>query len=316
MSMFHLQKSFEKSLRSSPTTYQVPIITPLKTEIHKGCTGKAHACGSIKSTQTILNGNAKPATPKPKPKNDANNKNLRKNSLSSETISDSGSEVSSLNSNSNENSSDVQIPQKSDKPPVLPKPLKRKGSLNASSPQAQTVTVRRRTSDSVVDTTDNARNGVFARRGRLPSDAAENKDNPQEEASKLKRSSSFRARASLPNVLSRSRSQSGTPLAQQVVQQQPIKPSTPITRNGSFNNRIRTSFRAKNHTIQWNALWEKSFSHKPDGGSFKVLDKMLQDSNKVSLGYFVSYSNENFISWDSQVGSKMAFWHADFLKLD
>jgi hypothetical protein len=58
-----------------------------------------------------------------------------------------------------------------------------------------------------------------------------------DELSKLKRSSSFRARASLPNVLAKSRSQSGTTaMAQQ--QQQPIKQTTSITRNGSFNNRI------------------------------------------------------------------------------
>jgi hypothetical protein len=33
--------------------------------------------------------------------------------------------------------------------------------------------------------------------------------------------------------------------------------------------------------MDWKTLWEKSFSHKIDGGAFKVFDKFVQDGGKV-----------------------------------
>ncbi|XP_075144896.1 myosin heavy chain-like isoform X3 [Haematobia irritans] len=86
--MFVLPKSFEHTLRSPivPATPNNPG-SGLNPAFHKGCTGKAHACGTMKSK---LN------RPTPPPRSD---KWHRKTSISSETVSDSGSEKSTLNTN-------------------------------------------------------------------------------------------------------------------------------------------------------------------------------------------------------------------------
>ena len=80
--MFILPKKFENTLRSPiiPATPANPG-SGLNPAFHKGCTGKSHACGTIK---TKLN------KPIPPPRGD---KIQRKNSISSDTISDSGSEI-------------------------------------------------------------------------------------------------------------------------------------------------------------------------------------------------------------------------------
>ena len=252
--MFGL-KSFEKSLRSTPPSYQVPVITPVKTEVHKGCTGKAHACGSIKSTRDVIIKNQPPKV-QAKPKGE---KNQRKNSLSSETISDSGSEISSLNSNEN---GELVAPGK------LPKPVKKANSMNSPNRLLQ---VRRRTSDVSVDSPDNVQ------RPRLLSESE-----PKDDACKLRRSSSFRVQAkprpSLPNILGKVKTTIVAPLAATT----PSSPSSAIKANNFNTPRIRNSFRAKNHTIPWQQLWEKSFSHKSHGGTFKQLEKLLLDSPKVA----------------------------------
>lgn len=261
MSSFSLQQSFEKSLRSSSGTYQVPIITPLKTEIHKGCTGKAHACGSIKSTNTVL-ANKPSTTPRPKVKSDG--KTLRKNSLSSETVSDSGSEISSWNSNKDSPTLSVAPAP----PSTLPKPLKRTKSVNYGA-NGSTTAAKRRTSDSIVaaDVTDNVKNGI--RRGRLMSDGGDDKKaDAAEDASKLRRTSSFRSKNVPPLI----------PPKPKVAQPLPV----PVKRNGSFNNRLRCSFRNKNQ-IDWTALWEASMSAKMGGGCLRSLDKkLLEPLEKVN----------------------------------
>lgn len=262
--MSTFQKSFEKSLRSSSVTYQVPVTTPLKTEIHKGCTGKAHACGSIKSTNTLVANKASATTPKLKAKGDG--KTLRKNSLSSETVSDSGSEISSSwNSNKDSSVSSAAAP------PTLPRPLQRTKSVNYGSANGASASVRRRTSDSIIsaDVPDNVRNGFGIRRGRLLSDGGE--DKKADDASSLRRSSSFRLRNVPPMV----------PPKPKV----PQPPSTPIAikRNANFsNNRLRSSFRSKTQATNWNALWEASLASKMGGGGLKVLDKkLLENIDKV-----------------------------------
>lgn len=260
MSSFSLQKSFEMSLRSSSGSYQVPLITPLKTEIHKGCTGKAHACGSVKSTNTMLTNK-----PSPKPKVKCDGKTLRKNSLSSETVSDSGSEISSWNSNKDSPTLSSVAP-----PTTQLKPLKRTKSVSCGSSNGSSVASKRRTSDSIiaVDVPDNVR-GSF-RRGRLLSDGGDDKK-PEvaDDASKLRRTSSFRLKNVPPMV----------PVKPKIAQ----PPPTPIKRNGSFNNRLRNSFRNKNQTTAWSTLWESSFGVRNDGGNFRVLDKkLLEQMEKVN----------------------------------
>lgn len=254
MTSFSPQKSFEKSLRSSSGSYQVPIIAPLKAEIHKGCTGKAHACGSIKRANALL-ANKLSTTPSPKVKNDG--KSLRKNSLSSETVSDSGSEISS-SWNSNKDSS---VSSNAAIPPLLSKPLTRTKSVNYGS-NGSPVTTRRRTSDSVISTDmpDNVRNGI--RRGRLISDGGDDKTvGDAVEASRLRRISSFRLKNDPPMIPSKPKIAQPTPAQ--------------IKRNGSFNNRLRSSFRNKTPLATWNALWESSFASRMGGGVLRILDKNI-----------------------------------------
>lgn len=43
-------KSFEQSLRSASPF--APLLRPIKSEIHKGCTGKAHGCGTRKNSRS------------------------------------------------------------------------------------------------------------------------------------------------------------------------------------------------------------------------------------------------------------------------
>lgn len=44
------QKSFEHSLRSASP--YAPLLRPIKSEIHKGCTGRAHGCGTRKNSRS------------------------------------------------------------------------------------------------------------------------------------------------------------------------------------------------------------------------------------------------------------------------
>ncbi|XP_055375472.1 unconventional myosin-XVIIIa isoform X4 [Condylostylus longicornis] len=122
MSMFLLPKTFEQSLRSpiKPAVPQKPstlssnpnLIANLKPEIHRGCTGKAHACGTIKSKifsikktshehshQLQQQQQQQQQQHSQHSRSNSQQRTHRKNSVSSETISDSGSENSSWNSN-------------------------------------------------------------------------------------------------------------------------------------------------------------------------------------------------------------------------
>ncbi|KRF82961.1 unconventional myosin-XVIIIa isoform X4 [Drosophila virilis] len=84
--MFLKPKSFEQTLRGGivPAVPAAPG-SGLNPSFHRGCTGKAHACGTSKSQKNATTPTKSKATPKAQ----------RKNSISSETISESGSENSS-----------------------------------------------------------------------------------------------------------------------------------------------------------------------------------------------------------------------------
>jgi hypothetical protein len=256
MSSFGFQKSFEKSLRSS-NPYQVPLIPPSKTEVHKGCTGKAHACGSIKSANTFLVNKTSSTTLKLKVKNDG--KSLRKNSLSSETVSDSGSEISvSWNSNKASSNSSSVTPQNQ------PSPLKRTKSVNYGSTNGS-ANARRRTSDSVisVDVPDNVRNGLGFKCSPLLSNVVDGKKTT--DVSKLRRSSSFRLKTTPPIV---------------PIKPKAIQPSlaSSLKRSGS----LRSSLRSKAQIATWNSLWEYSLASKLGGGSLRVVSsKVLKKYEKV-----------------------------------
>ncbi|XP_012156499.1 unconventional myosin-XVIIIa isoform X7 [Ceratitis capitata] len=103
--MFLLPKKFEQTLRASPIQPATPAQpgSGLNPEFHRGCTGKAHACGTLKSRLAANNNNAGAVPTKnglhlPNHSTGgsgfATKSSPRKNSISSETISDSGSENS------------------------------------------------------------------------------------------------------------------------------------------------------------------------------------------------------------------------------
>lgn len=249
--MFHLQKAFEKTLRSS--SYERPPVagsSTLKPEIHRGCTGKAHACGTLK--------NKKPEPPKPQ----------RKNSVSSETISDSGSEGSSLNSANNDANK-------------LAAAKAINGGRAPSERRSQTP-ARRRTSDTIisVDQVDKARtrlNSDGDEKLTLPSSPGERKN-----SGPFQRSASFRVpRVTQSPVRPPWNSNLGgkkeTPPAK-------VEVSRPSLRL-ALQMRHRGSFRRRNDGINWLNLWESALGQRMDGGTFKHLDKLLE--SKVSCLSFV-----------------------------
>lgn len=173
MSSFYPQKSFEKSLRSTDS-YQVPLTSLSKTEVHKCCTGKSHACGAVKSTNTLPAN--KTSSTISKLKVTSNEKSSRKNSLSSETVSDSGSEVSSWNSNKNTIEPSA----------IVAKTITLKRTKSVTGTSSASVQ-RRRTSESIITPpTNNIRSENVL-------NSSDNKNERKtEEGSKLKRTSSFK----------------------------------------------------------------------------------------------------------------------------
>uniref|UniRef100_A0A336LCU1 CSON006949 protein n=1 Tax=Culicoides sonorensis TaxID=179676 RepID=A0A336LCU1_CULSO len=250
MAMYHLQKAFENSLRAS--SYERPPTsngTPLKPEIHRGCTGKAHACGTLKNKKLV------PEKPQ------------RKNSVSSETISDSGSEgSSSLNSNSAESS-----------------------QTQASSRDARSHSKsRRKTTDNnhLVAPSDEVDKSL--QRPRLASEGDDKLIVPKpkrESPGNFQRSSSFRMPRSSPSP-SPSRPPWNSNLGRK-----DFSPNTKIevySRGKSPNvSHLRRggSFRRKLEGVNWLNIWEQSLGQKSDGANFKHLDKLLESkgSEKVLL---------------------------------
>ncbi|GAB0097354.1 Unconventional myosin-XVIIIa [Sergentomyia squamirostris] len=233
MAVYHVQKSFEQSLRSSSP---YPALLPpniLKPEIHKGCTGKAHACGTIKM---MRNGG---------PKIKAVNGN-RKNSLSSETVSDSGSEISSQNSFN--------------------------GTLN---------NVRRRTVDSVNGLKDVKRSRLYSDGDKEEPDKDKVDCSPSS-LNRLQHSRSFRVTSSRNGGI---KPPWQNFYGKQSPPAIPSIMSTPspngVSRSSSFNSRYRSSFRRRNDIVQWTQMWEKSFTQRGDGGVYKPLDKIKLNQTKI-----------------------------------
>lgn len=250
MAVHHVQKSFEQSLRSSSP---YPALLPpniLKPEIHKGCTGKAHACGTLKM---LRNG----GVPKGKFINGQGN---RKNSLSSETVSDSGSEISSQNSFNGTNA----------------------------------VSLRRRTSDNVSGTkVDTGRNRLYSDGDKEDSDKV---DCIPSSFNRLQHSRSFRVTSSRnggirppwQNVYGKQSS----PVIPSLLSSPNSQPKlNGVSRSSSFNSRCRSSFRRRNDIVQWTQMWERSFTQRGDGGLYKTLDKIkLNQVIHSNSTYFVAIS--------------------------
>lgn len=277
MATFTPFKTFEQSLRATPSK-QPPGGLPLKPEIHRGCTGKAHACGTIKTKPVILRSpdhdhhHHRPPVP--------TNSSHRKNSVSSETISDSGSENYSWNSNElNSNQKQDHRNDQVDNIVVRKKPLR--PSLSSPAP-------RRRTIDAIIPTNYQT-NGHKSpnhsdERNRLLSDGDKDcHDQDKRQASNFQRNRSFRASGGAGSK----QNANGRPPWQNVYaankgatiggSPSPVGNSNgggAVKRTGSFNARLRGSFRRK-ETVDWNAIWEKSHSIRCDGGNLKNYDKFL-----------------------------------------
>lgn len=243
--MFVLQKSsFEQSLRSpiTPTTPQKPG-SGLKPEIHRGCTGKAHACGTLKSKilisrsishdHSIHNGQIN---------NYRNNTHHRKSSFSSETISDSGSENSLWNSN---------------ELMVTTATAQRKlnsnsnGSFSISSMEASINGHHRKTPITIPPSIDEIDRG----RTRLYSDG----DKEEERLTiGLQRNRSFRVNK-------------GTPT--RPPWQSSMSKSNAVAKVDSFNRNYRSSMRRKSNLVDWNVIYQKSlYSNCSSGGVLKSYD--------------------------------------------
>uniref|UniRef100_A0A336KMA4 CSON012468 protein n=1 Tax=Culicoides sonorensis TaxID=179676 RepID=A0A336KMA4_CULSO len=240
MAMYHLQKAFENSLRAS--SYERPPTsngTPLKPEIHRGCTGKAHACGTLKNKKLV------PEKPQ------------RKNSVSSETISDSGSEgSSSLNSNSAESS---------------------QTQASSRDTRSHSKSRRKTTDNNHLAPSDEVDKSL--QRPRLASEGDDKLIVPKpkrESPGNFQRSSSFRMPRSSPSP-SPSRPPWNSNLGRK-----DFSPNTKIevySRGKSPNvSHLRRggSFRRKLEGVNWLNIWEQSLGQKSDGANFKHLDKLLE----------------------------------------
>lgn len=245
--MFVLQKSsFEQSLRSSitPTTPQKPG-SGLKPEIHRGCTGKAHACGTLKSKILISRSISHDHSNHNGQGNNYRN-NHRKSSFSSETISDSGSETSLWNSN------ELMV--------TTPTNAQRKfnsnsnGNLSISSTEASINGHHRKTPITIPPSIDE----IDRSRTRLYSDG----DKEEERLSVgLQRNRSFRVSKG-----STTRPPWQSSLAKSAA-------SNAVAKVNSFNRNYRSSMRRKSNLVDWNAIYQRSlFSSCSSGGLLKAFD--------------------------------------------
>ncbi|XP_058832508.1 unconventional myosin-XVIIIa isoform X3 [Topomyia yanbarensis] len=322
MSVNQFQRSFEQSLRSSYNSGPViatSVITPLKKEIHRGCTGKAHACGTLKTIRHT------PVIERP----------FRKGSFSSDTISDTSSDISQSNQS----------------PAVETKPPSRKLRLFSS--------FRRKTTDNLPSPDEINRNSKSLRiRGRLYSDGDKSSDGkkqssdqtvgpingtPPPKNTNLQHSQSFhlynrRSRdcpaSPLLTVRSKdhlSTTSNGAPtsngigsnktngtLLKPALQRRSSNPNDAANQNGGsgrsssisianpatngggtttaasgggINRGLRNSFRHKQNVVQWNNIWEQSFSVKPSGGTYKTYDKLL--ASKIKSNQLHDTDREN-----------------------
>lgn len=241
--MFVLQKSsFEQSLRSpiTPTTPQKPG-SGLKPEIHRGCTGKAHACGTLKSKILISRSISHDHN------NGHNYRNIthnRKSSFSSETISDSGSENSLWNSN--ELMVTTQRKSNSNSNGNL--------SISSTTTEASINGHHRKTPITIPPSIDE----IDRSRTRLYSDG----DKEEERLSVgLQRNRSFRV-----NKASTTRPPWQSSLAKSAA-------SNAVAKVNSFNRNYRSSMRRKSNLVDWNAIYQRSlFSSCSSGGLLKAFD--------------------------------------------
>ncbi|XP_052835145.1 unconventional myosin-XVIIIa-like isoform X3 [Drosophila gunungcola] len=242
--MFLKPKSFEQSLRGGivPAVPAAPG-SGLNPSFHKGCTGKAHACGTNKSQRTggsgtVATGGSKAGRQTPKAQ--------RKNSISSETISESGSE----NSTSWPSSSSAAVPSTAPppKPPRLAATKAREAAAIACSAPQPPVTP------------------VFER--------------------STKRSLSFRSSSSKPaepKVSPGGSSSIRPPWNISAVAASKYAAAAAATAPQSPNPSTRSSFRrrrdAQNIGLQWPAIWASSLA-----ANYKNYDAIVKQKSRHENG--------------------------------
>lgn len=258
--MFLLQKSsFEQSLRApiSPTTPQKPG-SGLKPEIHRGCTGKAHACGTLKSKILIGRSISHDHSNHNGQGNNYRNTTHRKSSFSSETISDSGSENSLWNSNELANVQQRKFNSNSN------------GNLSISSLESPINGHHRKAPLTIPPSIDE----IDRSRTRLYSDG----DKEEERLSiGLQRNRSFRV-----NKASMARPPWQSSLSKTTA-------SNAVAKVNSFNRNYRSSMRRKSNLVDWNALYQKSlYTNCSSGGMLKAFDGVI--NKKVGYFFFLNYA--------------------------
>lgn len=251
MSMYQLQKNFEQTLRGT-SNYTSPTVV-IKTEIHRGCTGKSHACGTIKNRSAIIKQNQQ-----------------RKGSLSSETttISDSGSDrSSSITSN------ELVVQE-------YPKIGRRKTIDNHH-------TISSDVTDKATVTPVNGRGRLYSDGDQNDDGPGEiirtnhNRGSFRMGNGHGKSPSSVR-RPPWQNVYS---SKTTTPSSPTITNNNNNNDSITKQTIIQATNRVnsfrtgRYSFRRKGEN--WSVLWQKSFDHRPDGGVYKTLENIRLSSGKV-----------------------------------
>lgn len=271
--MFVLQKSpFEQSLRSSitPTTPQKSG-GGLKPEIHRGCTGKAHACGTLKS-KALMNRSISHdhSNHNGQSNNYRSSNSNRKSSFSSETISDSGSENSLWNSNELTTVVATASPQRKFN-------SNSNGSLSISSSMDNNHTTaingyHRKTPLTIPPSIDeidrkvtNNSNKQQLNRTRLYSDG----DKEEERMNmSFQRNRSFRV----------SKGTSPKPPWQSSLAAQ-----NAVAKVNSFNKNYRSSLRRKSNLVDWNVIYQKSLYSSCSSGMLKAFDGAINKKVKLLL---------------------------------
>lgn len=262
--MINLQRSFEQSLRT--TSPYPPLLHPMRSEIHKGCTGKAHGCGTPKNQATTNHGGGRRTS----------SQSFRKNSFSSETVSDCSSEFSSPNSVSDSTTTTTTTTTNGRGSRSLSK------GVQSQSPQIPPVDRRLSRTPSV-------------RRHRLLSDGSRGEGETIDDnlsgtgkQSPLVRGALTSRSFRLPNTNNNNSSESGQngtkPPWQHVysakldhlqnsqrIATASAAAATGVSRTGSFNSRLlRNSIRKKNNVVYWHDINEQALRQKPHGGTYKL----------------------------------------------
>lgn len=274
--MFILPKSFEHTLRTPiiPATPAQPG-SGLNPAFHKGCTGKAHACGTIKS---------KLIKPIPPPRGD---KSQRKSSISSENISDSGSEYqNSIAGNTHDtiNIDDKCIVRKGSKDIIFP-------GIKIC-PDNRSPLPPRRTSKTSPSPVLKRSSSISSTRIRLHSEGEQysecDRHSPvPSNLTTFERTQKYRS--------FRTNGKSTANCKNIPATNTNIRPpwnsaaagtkTTSSSTNSHLNNRVfRSSLRRRNDTVSWQTVWERSLHMRGSGstsGYFKNYDEIIK--KKVSM---------------------------------